>query len=83
MSVKLTSFGAGAILGEIAFYSGEPRTASAVAETQLKAWKLTRDAVRRTEETRPDLAAAFHRSVARTLSERMQSADRLIRVLAD
>ncbi len=82
-SVALMDFGPGTILGEVAFYSSEARSASAVAETPGTAWKLTREAIALVEAERPLAAAAFHRALARLLAERLQSANRLIRALAD
>lgn len=81
--VTLMEFGPGTILGEIAFYGREPRSASALARTPVVAWKLTRAALTLIEAEKPEAAAAFHRALARLLADRLQSANRLIRVLAD
>ncbi|MEP7241108.1 MAG: cyclic nucleotide-binding domain-containing protein, partial [Devosia sp.] len=81
--VKLMGFGPGSILGEIAFYRGERRTASVVAQSEVTAFKLSRDALRRVESEAPSLAAAFHAEIARALADRMQSANRLIQLLSD
>ncbi len=81
--VRLMAFGTGTILGEVAFYRGERRSASAVAQTPVKAWLLKRSALASIERKAPKLAAAFHLQIARALAERLQNANRLIRVLAD
>ena len=81
--VRLMTFGTGTILGEVAFYRGERRSASAVASTHVKAWQLKRSALAEIERKSPKLAAAFHHQIARALAERLQNANRLIRVLAD
>lgn len=81
--VKLMGFGPGTILGEVAFYRGEKRSASAVATTPVVAWQLRRASLERIEAEAPALAAAFHYEIARALADRLQSANRLIRVLAD
>jgi sulfate permease, SulP family len=81
--VRLMAFGTGTILGEVAFYRGERRSASAVANTPVKAWQLKRSALAEIELKSPKLAAAFHLQIARALAERLQNANRLIRVLAD
>jgi SulP family sulfate permease len=81
--VRLMAFGTGTILGEVAFYRGERRSASAVANTHVKAWLLKRSALSEIERKAPKLAAAFHLRIARALAERLQNANRLIRVLAD
>lgn len=81
--VKLMAFGNGTILGEVAFYRGERRSASAIARTPIKAWMLSRSALAEIERDAPSLAATFHYQIARALSDRLQSANRLIRLLAD
>jgi SulP family sulfate permease len=81
--VALMDFGPGAVLGEVAFYGSEARSASALSETAGVGWKLSRAALGRVEAEKPEAAAAFHRALARLLAGRLQSANRLIRVLAD
>ena len=81
--VRLMAFGTGTILGEVAFYRGERRSASALASSHVKAWQLKRSALAEIELKSPKLAAAFHLQIARALAERLQNANRLIRVLAD
>ncbi|MGV3490592.1 MAG: SulP family inorganic anion transporter [Devosia sp.] len=81
--VALLDFGPGTILGEVAFYGKEARSASVVADTAVVAWALTRAALTKVEEEMPGAAAAFHRALSRVLAGRLQSANRLIRVLAD
>lgn len=82
-TVKLAEFGPGSILGEIAFYCGEQRTASVIARTPVTALRLSRAALDRLDAERPALAARLHREMAYLLSDRLRSANRLIRVLAD
>ena len=53
-------FGAGTVLGEVAFYRGERRLASAIASTDATAWKLSRTRLADIERERPALSAAFH-----------------------
>lgn len=81
--LSLLDFGPGSILGEIAFYGRETRSASALARTPVVAFKLSRAALDKVETEQPAAAAAFHRALARLLADRLQSANRLIRVLAD
>jgi SulP family sulfate permease len=81
--LPLMDFGPGTILGEIAFYGREARSASALARTPVVAWTLSRAALDTLEAEQPAAAAAFHRALARVLADRLQSANRLIRVLAD
>ncbi len=81
--VALSDFGPGTILGEVAFYGTEARSASAVAHTAGTAWKLDHTAAGQLEMEQPQSAAALHRALARVLAARLQSANRLIRALAD
>lgn len=81
--LALMDFAPGTILGEIAFYGREPRSASALARTPVVAFKLSRAALDKVGAEQPAAAAAFHRALGRVLAERLQSANRLIRVLAD
>lgn len=81
--VRLMTFGNGTILGEVAFYRGERRTASAIARTRIKAWKLSRSALDEIERKAPAMAATFHYRLARALADRLHSVNRLIRLLAD
>ncbi|HZY67291.1 MAG TPA: cyclic nucleotide-binding domain-containing protein, partial [Devosia sp.] len=82
-SVKLMAFGAGTILGEVAFYLGERRSASAIATTEVTAYRLSRARLGDIEREAPGLAAAFHFEIARALADRLGSANRLIQILAD
>ena len=61
----------GVVVGEIALYTGVPRTADVVAETPSVVLRLTRASIERMEATEPELAAALHRWLATTLSERL------------
>ncbi|MGC4077455.1 MAG: SulP family inorganic anion transporter [Rubrivivax sp.] len=81
--VGLMDFEPGTILGEVAFYGSEVRSASAVAHAPGTAWRLGRAAIAKVESERPLAAAAFHRALARLLATRLQSGNRLIRALAD
>jgi SulP family sulfate permease len=81
--LALMDFGPGAILGEVAFYGREARSATALARTPVVAFKLSRAALDKVEAEQPAAAAAFHRALGRVLAERLQSANRLIRVLAN
>lgn len=81
--VKLAAFASGTVLGEIAFYRSEPRSASVIARTPIVASKLSRATLARIEAEAPALARRFHEQMARVLAGRLQSANRLIRMLAD
>jgi sulfate permease, SulP family len=61
----------GVVVGEIALYTGVARTADVVAEEPSVVLRLSRASIARMEATEPALAAALHRWLAETLSERL------------
>ena len=61
----------GVVVGEIALYTGVPRTADVVAETPSVVLRLSRASIERMERAEPELAAALHRWLATTVSERL------------
>jgi SulP family sulfate permease len=68
--VRLRSIGPGTV-GEIGLYIGLPRTASVVAEDRVSVHRLSAAALTRMERDEPDLAAAFHKFIARRLANRL------------
>jgi hypothetical protein len=61
----------GVVVGEVALYTGVPRTADVVAETPSVVLRLSQASIERMEAEEPELAAALHRWLARTLAERL------------
>ena len=81
--VRLRTLLPGAVVGEIAMYTGDPRAADVVAETPSVVLRLRRASIERMEATEPELAAALHRWLARTLSERLTDTHRAAGALLD
>lgn len=81
--VRLATIGAGAIVGEIAFYLGRPRSASVVAEEPLIVRRFTHASLARLREEAPDIAIRFHERLATMLAERLAATNKLVRYLAD
>jgi sulfate permease, SulP family len=81
--VRLRTVLPGVVVGEIAMYSGVPRTADVVAETSSVVLRLSRASIERMEATEPELAAALHRWLATTLSERLSDTVRAFDALLD
>ena len=79
----LTTAIAGAVVGEIAFYLEEGRTASVTATTPVVAWRFSRAAIERLERQSPEIALAFHRGMAVVSSRRIVHTNQLARFLAD
>ena len=82
-ALHLAYVGAGAVVGEVAFYLGRPRTASVVAEDSLAAWRFTRADLRRLETEFPAIAFRLHEGLAAMLADRLTSTNRLVRFFAD
>ena len=81
--MRLASIGPGAIVGEIAFYDGKPRSASVVTEEPAVVWRFSRTALARLRAEDPELAIRFHDALAAMLAERLTSTNRLVRYLAE
>jgi sulfate permease, SulP family len=79
--IRLKTLGPGAIVGEVAFYLGGPRTASVFARTKVVAWQFTHTGLRRVQSEAPDLAVAFHKGMAAILAGRLSSTNRLVKFL--
>jgi SulP family sulfate permease len=81
-TLRLTSVGGGAVVGEVAFYTGEPRTASVVVEETMVAWRFSREDLRRLETSAPQTALRFHEGIAAMLGRRLTRTNRLVQSLA-
>jgi SulP family sulfate permease len=73
----------GVVVGEVAMYTGDLRTADVVAETPVVVRRLTTDAIGRMQDEDPALAAAVHRWLASTLAERLGDTLKLFDALVD
>jgi SulP family sulfate permease len=81
--IRLRTVLPGVVVGEIALYTGVPRTADVVAETPSVVLRLSRASIEQMEASEPELAAALHRWLARTLSERLSDTLRAFDALLD
>jgi SulP family sulfate permease len=81
--IRLRSMRPGVVVGEIALYTGVPRTADVVAETPSVVLRLSRASIERMEAADPELAAALHQWLARTLAERLSDSLRAFDALLD
>ena len=81
--LRIAGVGTAAIVGEVAFYLAEPRTASVIADEPMVAWRFTRAGLERLQAEMPTIAVRLHQGLARTLADRLASANRLIRILAE
>jgi SulP family sulfate permease len=81
--VRIATIGPGAIVGEVAFYLGNPRNASVVVESPMTAWRFSRTSLARLQKEMPELAFRFHECIAAMMAARLTSTNRLVSFLAD
>lgn len=76
--MRVRSFGAGSLIGEIGFFLGQPRTATVRTDEPCRVLTLTRDAMDRLEAEHPAVAMTVQRAIIRRLSTRLLDKDQLI-----
>jgi SulP family sulfate permease len=81
-SIRLRTVRAGTVVGELAMYLSVPRTTSVVADQPSVVYRLTRRNLDQMKRDDPDLAAAFHEFVARSLAERLAASTRTVEALS-
>lgn len=69
--VRLRILRPGVVIGELAFYTGAPRTADVVAETPCVVLRCSREQIARIEADDPRVAIVLHRWFAETLAGRL------------
>ncbi len=82
-TMRLRTIRPGVVVGEVAMYSGAPRTADVVAEAPSVVLRLDGAELERLEASEPELAAEVHRWLATTLSERLDSMNKALDALLD
>jgi SulP family sulfate permease len=70
---RLSTFGPGQFLGEMGFIDSKPRSATAVADTDVTALLLNKDALESLSNQQPHIALGLTRNIARELSNRVRS----------
>ncbi|MDR5833987.1 SulP family inorganic anion transporter [Caballeronia sp. LZ034LL] len=78
-TLRLRSFGAGTIVGEMAVYTGAQRSADVVADEPTVVSRLALATLRRLEDEDPALAARMHKFAARVLAARLGAANEQLR----
>jgi sulfate permease, SulP family len=79
-TLRLRTMTPGAIVGDIAFYTGQRRTADVVVEEDSTVMRVSAADLRKIEETNGALAARMHRLFARMLAEKLVLANNVIRL---
>jgi SulP family sulfate permease len=69
--MRLRTLRPGEVVGEVALYTGVPRTADVVTETPAVVLRLSSQSIARVEASEPELAARLHRWLAWTLADRL------------
>ena len=80
-TLRLMTIGAGTVVGEMELYMDQPRSASVVAERPCVIHRLTSTGLARMGKQTPDLAAAFHKLIARLLAERLDRNNKTMEAL--
>jgi SulP family sulfate permease len=78
---RVRTLSAGTVVGEMALYSGQPRSADVVAETACRVQRLSAERFARLEREHPSVAIQFHTFVVRLLAYRLAAANDEIRAL--
>jgi SulP family sulfate permease len=81
--LRIRTLRPGVVVGEIALYTGAPRTADVVAETPCVVLRCSREQLARLEAQDPDVAAELHRWLAGTLADRLSDTMRAFDALLD
>lgn len=82
-SVRLRSMTVGTMIGEIGMYLQQPRTASARADSETRAYVLRAERLRQMEQEDPQLATALHRAILSLLAERLAATNSLLERIID
>ncbi len=77
----LRSFGPGTVVGEMALYTRQPRSADVITETSCRVRKLSGVNLGRLEREHPQVALQFHAYVVKLLAGRLAVANDEIRTL--
>lgn len=76
--LRLAKLHAGSMVGELAFYTDEARSASIAADSDATVYVLRRDALAQLRGAHPDLAALFDRMVIQKVSHALTRANKLL-----
>jgi sulfate permease, SulP family len=82
-SMRLRKLRPGVVVGELAYYTGAPRTADVVAETPCVVLRCTREQIARIEADDPTVAIVLHRWFAEMLAGRLSETMRTFDALLD
>jgi SulP family sulfate permease len=78
-SVRLRSFGPGTVVGEMAVYTQQQRSADVVAEAPTRVRRLSIEALLQLEQRDPAAAQQFHRFIVKIIASRLAIVDEALR----
>jgi SulP family sulfate permease len=78
-SVRLRSFGPGTVVGEMAVYTQNRRSADVLAEVPTRVRRLSRETLLTLEQDDPVTAQQFHRFLVKMIASRLAVADEALR----
>lgn len=81
-TLHLRTMRAGAILGEMALYTGAPRSASAIVNGDSVFYRLDQKSYKHMNDKHPAEASLFHSFIVRLISERLARANKAIMALS-
>ena len=76
--IRLVTFSAGTIFGEVALLDTEVRSASVLADEELVCYVLEHEVFQQLASSHPDIAVTLLRNLGRELSNRLRRANRVI-----
>jgi len=79
--IRLRSMGAGTVVGEIAMYLNQARSATITTTQTTVLYRLSVDALKKMEADEPEVAARMHHWLAMTLSQRLSDNNQTLEVL--
>ena len=79
--LRLRSYGAGTVLGEMALYTQQLRSADVTADVVTHVRRLSLEALQELEREAPDTAREFHRFIVKLLATRLATANDALRAL--
>ena len=80
---RLITYGPGVIIGEVALFDGNPRSADVWVDEDSKVLQLNYSDFMALQESRPELACKLTLNIARELSARLRRSSEEVRTLED
>lgn len=77
--MRIVTFLAGNMFGDVAFVDGEPRSADAVCDTDCRVMVLSHETLEKIEAEAPELKGRVHVALALEIAARLRATDRMVR----